>query len=74
VTVDEHLTVLICANRWCDSSVSKTCNVTGKMPWEDFKRIYMECWENGVKGCTVYNVDGKRNAILKSCNLTGECE
>lgn len=66
VTKDEHLAVLKCAARWTDSAVSKTINLSGNMPWEEFKSIYAECWEAGVKGCTVYNMDGKRNAVLTS--------
>jgi ribonucleoside-diphosphate reductase alpha chain len=34
------------------------------MPWEDFKALYMRAWEGGAKGCTVFNIDGKRMALL----------
>ena len=66
VTLDEHLAVLKVASRWVDSAVSKTTNLTSAVPWEKFKDLYLQCWEAGVKGCTVYNVDGKRNAVLTS--------
>ena len=68
VTSAEHLAVLSTAQMYVDSAVSKTCNVTGDMPWEDFKRIYFEAWMLGAKGCTTYNVDGKRGAVLKSAD------
>ncbi len=64
VTSDEHLSVLATAQKYVDSAVSKTCNVSGDMPWEDFKAIYTQAWELGCKGCTTYNVDGKRGAVL----------
>jgi ribonucleoside-diphosphate reductase alpha chain len=38
------------------------------MSWDDFKSIYFKAWEMGCKGCTTYNVDGKRGAILKSAD------
>lgn len=71
VTKDEHLRVLTCAARWVDSAVSKTINLTGAMPWDEFKSIYFEAWQAGVKGCTVFNVDGKRNAVLVSKDNEG---
>jgi len=71
VTVQEHLDVLITAARWVDSAVSKTTNLTAATPWEEFKDLYLQCWRAGVKGCTVYNVDGKRNAVLTSKDEEG---
>lgn len=66
VTADEHINVLTTATRYVDSAVSKTCNVTGDMPWEDFKAIYMDAWIQGAKGCTTFNSDGKRGAVLST--------
>lgn len=64
VTAQEHVAVLASAQKWVDSSVSKTCNMDGSMPWEDFKALYMTAWESGAKGCTTFNIDGKRMALL----------
>lgn len=79
VNAIEHLSVLTCASRWCDSAVSKTCNVTGDMPWEDFQSIYFRAWSGGAKGCTVFNIDGKRAGMMTSadpddasCRIDGE--
>jgi ribonucleoside-diphosphate reductase alpha chain len=66
VTAAEHVRVLLNATKHVDSSVSKTCNVTGDMPWADFKDIYMQAWKGGAKGCTTFNVDGKKAALFKS--------
>jgi len=64
VTADEHLAVLLAAQKYMDSSVSKTINMTGQMPWEDFKAIYSRAHAGGAKGCTTFNSDGKRMALL----------
>lgn len=64
VTAQEHIGTLVVAQRWVDSAVSKTCNMDSSMPWEDFKALYMSAWEGGAKGCTVFNMDGKRMALL----------
>ena len=34
------------------------------MSWEDFKNLYWSAWEGGAKGCTTFNIDGKRMALL----------
>nr|QIG67173.1 ribonucleoside-diphosphate reductase protein [Rhizobium phage RHph_TM26] len=64
VTAQEHIAVLTRAQRWVDSAVSKTCNMDSSMSWEDFKALYMTAWEGGAKGCTTFNIDGKRMALL----------
>jgi ribonucleoside-diphosphate reductase alpha chain len=64
VTVKEHLDVLAVAQEYVDSAVSKTLNVPPKTSWEDFKRIYVEAWRRGCKGCTTFQVGGKRQGIL----------
>lgn len=64
VTAREHVAVLASAQKWVDSSVSKTCNMDGSMSWEDFKGLYMTAWKDGAKGCTTFNIDGKRMALL----------
>ena len=64
VTIDEHLDVLIAAQRHVDSAVSKTCNVSDNVSWEAFKQVYIKAWEGGCKGCTTYRASGKRAGIL----------
>jgi len=65
ISAQEHLDVLTTAQALVDSSVSKTCNVSPSMDWEDFKAIYMKAWEGGAKGCTTFNAGGQRMGILK---------
>ena len=75
VTAQEHVDVLVTAALLVDSAVSKTCNVDGSMPWEDFKGIYEQVWERGGKGCTTFNSDGKRMGILlKAAEAAAESE
>ncbi len=71
VTAEEHVNVLTRASLWVDSAVSKTCNVSPDMPWEEFKSIYVKAWEGGAKGCTTFNSGGKRFGVL---NATDEEE
>lgn len=65
-TPEEHLQVLATAQRYVDSACSKTINVSGSLPWTDFKNIYFRGWELGCKGITTFNQDGKRFGILNT--------
>jgi len=66
VTIGEHVEVLLTAANRVDSAVSKTCNVPPDTPWEDFKSIYVRAWEGGAKGCTTFQVGGKRFGVLNA--------
>lgn len=69
-SIQDHLDVLCCASQFVDSAVSKTCNVPSDVPWDAFKRIYIEAWMNGCKGCTTYRKGGKREGILKDAEVS----
>lgn len=69
VTAEEHVDVLITAQKYVDSAVSKTVNMDGRtMPWADFKDIYKRAFEGGAKGCTTFNASGLRGALLSSAD------
>jgi ribonucleoside-diphosphate reductase alpha chain len=61
---EEHVDVLISAQKYVDSAVSKTCNVGDDVSWDRFKEIYMRAWKGGAKGCTTFRAAGKRMGIL----------
>ena len=64
VSIAEHLSVLAAAQRYVDSSVSKTINAPSTVEWADFKRVYSSAWELGCKGCATYTVGGSRSAVI----------
>lgn len=74
VTANEHVAVLIAASRHVDSAVSKTCNVSPNMAWEDFKQLYVRAYEGGAKGITTFNPKGKRFGILNAAPRSEENE
>ena len=63
-SANDHVRVLLTAQKWVDSAVSKTCNVGDDVTWEQFKDIYMDAWLGGAKGCTTFRAAGKRMGIL----------
>jgi ribonucleoside-diphosphate reductase alpha chain len=73
VKVSEHLSVLIAAQEFVDSAVSKTLNVPHDVSWEDFKRVYIDAWIGGAKGCTTYRVGGSRAPVLESRDEAVAC-
>jgi ribonucleoside-diphosphate reductase alpha chain len=61
---EEHVSVLINAQKYIDSSCSKTCNIGPDVSWERFCNTYMMAFDGGAKGCTTYRSAGKRMGIL----------
>jgi len=49
-----HVDIQAAAQKWIDSSISKTANVPTDFPYEDFKEIYTYAHEKGLKGCTTF--------------------
>lgn len=49
--------------KWVDHSISVTINVPNETPEEMVNKLYMEAWEAGCKGVTVYR-DGSRSGVL----------
>ena len=66
VTVAEHVAMLCAVQRHVDSAVSKTCNVPSDMPWDGFKEVYMTAFDGGAKGCSTFQIAGKRSAIRQA--------
>ncbi|MGH8292172.1 MAG: LAGLIDADG family homing endonuclease, partial [Gammaproteobacteria bacterium] len=54
ITPSEHVDIQAAAQKWVDSSISKTANVPTDYPYEDFKNIYLYAYESGLKGCTTF--------------------
>jgi ribonucleoside-diphosphate reductase alpha chain len=54
ITPRQHVDIQAAAQKWVDSSISKTANVPTDFPYEEFKDIYMHAYEKGLKGCTTF--------------------
>ncbi|KAA3621275.1 MAG: ribonucleoside-diphosphate reductase, adenosylcobalamin-dependent, partial [Proteobacteria bacterium] len=71
VTPTQHVDVQAAAQKWIDSSISKTANVPSDYPFEDFKDIYMYAYEKGLKGCTTFrfNPEAFQGVLVKDADL-----
>jgi ribonucleoside-diphosphate reductase alpha chain len=54
ISPKQHVDVQAAAQKWIDSSISKTANVPTDYPYEDFKDIYAYAYAQGLKGCTTF--------------------
>lgn len=71
VTPKQHVDVQAAAQKWIDSSISKTANVPTDFAFEDFQDIYKYAWEKGLKGCTTfrYNPEVFQGVLVKEADL-----
>ncbi|MCH2075825.1 MAG: adenosylcobalamin-dependent ribonucleoside-diphosphate reductase [Rhodobacteraceae bacterium] len=60
----EHVRMQAAAQRWVDSSISKTINCPADISFEDFKDVYMAAWDQGCKGCTTYRPNDVTGSVL----------
>ena len=67
----QHVDVQAAAQKWVDSSISKTANVPTDFPYEEFKDIYMYAYEQGLKGCTTFrfNPQAFQGVLVKEKDL-----
>jgi len=71
VSPKQHVDIQAAAQKWIDSSISKTANVPTDYPYEDFKSIYQYAYEQGLKGCTTFrfNPEVFQGVLVKESDL-----
>ena len=71
VSPDEHVDIQAAAQKWIDSSISKTANVPTDYPYEKFKNIYTYAHSKGLKGCTTFrfNPEAFQGVLVKEDDL-----
>ncbi len=60
----DHVRMQSAAQKWIDSSISKTINCPEDISFEAFKEVYMEAWDSGCKGCTTYRPNDVTGSVL----------
>ena len=60
----EHVRMQAAAQKWVDSSISKTINCPEDISFDDFKEVYMAAWDQGCKGCTTYRPNAVTGSVL----------
>ena len=54
ITPTAHVDIQAVAQKWIDSSISKTINIATDFDYEEFKSIYLYAYDKGLKGCTTF--------------------
>lgn len=60
----DHVKMQAAAQKWVDSSISKTINCPADISFEEFKSVYMQAWDTGCKGCTTYRPNDVTGSVL----------
>jgi len=71
ITPQQHVDIQAAAQKWVDSSISKTANVPSDYPFEEFKNIYLYAYEQGLKGCTTFRFNPRafQGVLVKEQDL-----
>ena len=60
----DHVKMQAAAQKWIDSSISKTINCPEDIDFEEFKNVYLQAFETGCKGCTTYRPNDVTGSVL----------
>ncbi|MEM7471215.1 MAG: adenosylcobalamin-dependent ribonucleoside-diphosphate reductase [Pseudomonadota bacterium] len=60
----DHVRMQAAAQKWVDSSISKTINCPEDISFDDFKEVYMAAWDQDCKGCTTYRPNDVTGSVL----------
>ncbi|WP_425038343.1 adenosylcobalamin-dependent ribonucleoside-diphosphate reductase [Primorskyibacter sp. S187A] len=67
-----HVRMQSAAQKWIDSSISKTINCPEDISFEAFKDVYMQAYDTGCKGCTTYRPNDVTGSVLSVSEETRE--
>ena len=60
----DHLVMQAAVQQHVDSSISKTVNCPADINFDDFRAIYEEAYDLGLKGCTTYRPNDITGSVL----------
>ena len=71
ISPTEHVDIQAAAQKWIDSSISKTANVPTDYAYDEFKDIYLYAYKQGLKGCTTFrfNPEAFQGVLVKEKDL-----
>ena len=52
------------AQKYIDSSISKTVNIPAETAFDNFAALYLQAYETGCKGCTTYRPNAVTGSVL----------
>ena len=70
----DHIVMQAAAQKYVDSSISKTINCPEDLSFAAFKDIYAQAYDMGCKGCTTYRPNAVTGAVLELISASAEPE
>ncbi|WP_028605857.1 adenosylcobalamin-dependent ribonucleoside-diphosphate reductase [Ottowia thiooxydans] len=67
-----HVDMMQAVQPFVDTSISKTVNIPEDYPYEDFKGLYRQAWEAGLKGLATYRPNSILGAVLEATPVAKE--
>jgi ribonucleoside-diphosphate reductase alpha chain len=73
VSPEQHVDIQAAAQKWIDSSISKTINIPSALPFDEFKNVYRYAYEKGLKGCATFrfNPEVFQGVLVRDKDLEG---
>ncbi|MDT8344104.1 MAG: adenosylcobalamin-dependent ribonucleoside-diphosphate reductase [Thermohalobaculum sp.] len=61
---EAHVAMQAEAQKYIDSSISKTINLPADIAFDEFEGVYLAAWKSGCKGCTTYRPNAVTGSVL----------
>ncbi|MBX9613370.1 MAG: adenosylcobalamin-dependent ribonucleoside-diphosphate reductase [Burkholderiales bacterium] len=65
-----HIAMMEAVQPYVDTAISKTVNVPADCPYDDFKGLYQQAWQAGLKGLATYRPNSILGAVLETGTAT----
>jgi ribonucleoside-diphosphate reductase alpha chain len=62
----DHVAIQAAAQKYIDSSISKTINCPPQISFADFREVYRMAYQEGCKGCTTYRPNSVTGVVLRA--------
>ncbi len=66
ITAEQHVRMQAAIQAFIDNSISKTCNFPEGATEDDVAQAYVQAWELGCKGLTVYVTGSRQEVVLET--------
>ncbi len=66
ITAEQHVRMQAAIQAFVDNSISKTCNFPEGATEEEVAQAYLQAWELGCKGLTVYVTGSRQEVVLET--------
>ena len=66
MSAQAHAAMVAAVAPYIDTSISKTVNVPADYPYADFRDLYLQAWQSGLKGLATYRPNSVLGSVLST--------